>query len=175
VESGGNGRWSSDAARDADQAASKLGVGLQDGRQHARQLSRRDGQHRARGTLILFADTSALGSAYLGDEIDAEWIGNVLFEGSDPIVICELADVEFASLPARAKSDGRIDEAGLTERLDAYDDHTADDGPIGVVPLTHATPRWSEHGNWCCGLQCGRSMPCIWPQPASSLMQAMTP
>ena len=89
--------------------------------------------------MTLFTDTSALGSAYLGDEIDAEWIGNVLFEGSDPVVICELADVEFASLPARAKSDGRIDEAGLTERLDAYDDHTADDGPIGVVPLTHAT------------------------------------
>jgi len=89
--------------------------------------------------LILFIDTSALGSAYLGAEIDAEWIDNVLFEGSDPVVICELADVEFASLLARAKSDGRIDEAGLTERLDAYDDHTADDGPIGVVPLTHAT------------------------------------
>ena len=89
--------------------------------------------------MILFADTSALGSAYPGDEIDAEWIGNVLFEGSDPIVICELADVEFAGLPARAKSDGRIDEAGMTERLDAYNDHTADDGPIGVVPLTHAT------------------------------------
>ena len=89
--------------------------------------------------MILFIDTSALGSAYLGDEIDAEWIGNVLFEGSDPIVICELADIEFASLLARAKSDGCIDEAGMTERLDAYNDHTADDGPIGVVPLTHAT------------------------------------
>ena len=54
-------------------------------------------------------------------------------------MICSLADAEFASLLTRAKSDGRIDEAGMTERLDAYDDHTADDGPIGVVPLTHAT------------------------------------
>jgi len=89
--------------------------------------------------LILFTDTSALGSAYLGDEIDAEWIGNVLFEGSGPIVICELAEVEFVSLLARARSDGHIDEAAMTERLDAYNDHTADDGPIGVEPLTHAT------------------------------------
>ena len=89
--------------------------------------------------MILFTDTSALGSAYLGDEIDAEWIGNVLFEGSGPIVICELAEVEFVSLLARARSDGHIDEAAMTERFDAYNDHTADDGPIGVEPLTPAT------------------------------------
>jgi len=54
-------------------------------------------------------------------------------------VICELADAEFAGLLARAKSDGRIDEAAMTERLDAYNDHIADDGPIGVEPLTPAT------------------------------------
>lgn len=89
--------------------------------------------------MILFADTSALGSAYLGDKADASWIGDVIFDGPDPVVICELVDVELASLLARAKSDGRIDEAGVVERLDAYADHTADDGPIGVVPLTQET------------------------------------
>lgn len=86
--------------------------------------------------MIVFADTSALGSAYLGDEEDGPWIGDVMFEGPDPVVVCELADVELASLLARARADGRIDENGVTERLDAYNDHTADDGPIGVVPLT---------------------------------------
>ena len=87
--------------------------------------------------MIIFADASAIGSAYLGDEADGQWIGDVIFNGPDPVVICELADVEFASLLIRARADGRIDDAGLTERLDAYSDHTADDGPIGVVPLTH--------------------------------------
>jgi predicted nucleic acid-binding protein len=89
--------------------------------------------------VIVFADTSALGSAYLGDEEDGPWIGDVIFDGPDPVVVCELADVELASLLARAKAGGRIDESGVTERLDAYHDHTADDGPIGVVPLTADT------------------------------------
>jgi predicted nucleic acid-binding protein len=89
--------------------------------------------------LIVFADTSALGSAYLGDEADSEWIGEVIFEGPDPVVVCEMADVELASLLRRAHRDGRIDEAGAYERLDAYTDHTADDGPVGVVPLVGET------------------------------------
>ncbi len=89
--------------------------------------------------MIVFVDTSALGSAYLGDEEDGPWIGDAIFNGPDPVVICELADVEFASLLARAKDSGRIDEDGVAERLDAYSDHTADDGPIGVVSLTHDT------------------------------------
>jgi predicted nucleic acid-binding protein len=84
-------------------------------------------------------DTSALGSAYLGDEADASWIADVVFGGSDPVVICELADVEIASLFRRARRDGRIDDQGVAERLDAYQDHTAARGPIAVVPLTHAT------------------------------------
>ncbi|MGH3577844.1 MAG: PIN domain-containing protein, partial [Mycobacterium sp.] len=63
----------------------------------------------------------------------------VIFDGPDPVVICELADVELASLLVRAKADGRIDEDGVTERLEAYRDHTADDGPIGVAPLTGDT------------------------------------
>lgn len=87
--------------------------------------------------MIIFADTSALGSAYLGDEADGRWISNVIFDGPDPVVISELVDVEFASLLVRAKADGRIDEGELVECLNAYKQHTADDGPIGVVPLTH--------------------------------------
>lgn len=87
--------------------------------------------------MIIFADTSALGSAYLGDEADGRWIGDVIFDGPDPVVISELADVEFASLLVRAKADGRIDEGELAECLNAYKQHTANDGPIGVVPLTH--------------------------------------
>ncbi len=89
--------------------------------------------------MIVFADTSALGSVYLGDEEDGSWIEWVIFDGPDPVVVCELADVEFASLLARARREDRIDEAGVAERLEMYADHTADDGPIGVVPLTGDT------------------------------------
>ena len=87
--------------------------------------------------MIVFADTSAIGSAYLGDESDGRWISDVIFEGPDPVVISELADVEFASLLVRAKSDGRIDASEMAKCLAAYTEHTDDDGPIGVVPLTH--------------------------------------
>ena len=63
--------------------------------------------------MIVFVDTSALGSAYLGDEDSAMWIGEVIFDGPDPVVVCELADVELASLLVRARGDHRIDESGL--------------------------------------------------------------
>ncbi|MHB8319082.1 MAG: type II toxin-antitoxin system VapC family toxin [Acidimicrobiales bacterium] len=86
--------------------------------------------------MIVFADTSAIGSAYLGDEADGRWITEVIFNGKDPVVVCDLTDVEFASLLARARRDGRIDKHGVDERLNAYADHTADDGPIGVVPVS---------------------------------------
>ena len=89
--------------------------------------------------MIVFADTSALGSVYLGDDADGSWIAEVIFDGHDPVVVCELADVELASLLARARRDGRIDVAGVAERLDAYGCHTADDGPIGVVPVARET------------------------------------
>ncbi|HEY5303014.1 MAG TPA: type II toxin-antitoxin system VapC family toxin [Acidimicrobiales bacterium] len=87
--------------------------------------------------MIIFADASAVGSAYLGDEADGHWISDVIFDGPDPVVISELADVEFASLLVRANSDGRIDESEMAECLAAYKVDTADDGPIGVVPISH--------------------------------------
>lgn len=89
--------------------------------------------------MIVFADTTAVASAYLDDEADGSWIAEVLFDGRDPVVVCELTDVAFASLLARARRDGRLDERGVAERLDAYADHTADDGPIGVVPVSTET------------------------------------
>ncbi len=87
--------------------------------------------------MIIFADTSAIGSAYLGDEAHGRWISDVILDGPDPVVISELADVEFASLLVRAKSDGRINASEMAGCLAAYKEHTADDGPIGVVPITH--------------------------------------
>lgn len=87
--------------------------------------------------MIIFADTSAIGSAYLGDESDGGWISEVIFDGPDPVVISELTDVEFASLLVRAKADGRIDASELEECLAAYKEHTADDGPIGVISISH--------------------------------------
>jgi predicted nucleic acid-binding protein len=87
--------------------------------------------------MIIFADTSAIGSAYLGDEAHGRWISDVMLDGPDPVVISELVDVEFAGLLVRAKSDGRISASEMAECLAAYTEHTADDGPIGVVPITH--------------------------------------
>ncbi|MGH9305216.1 MAG: type II toxin-antitoxin system VapC family toxin [Acidimicrobiales bacterium] len=89
--------------------------------------------------MIVFADTSALGSLYLGDEADSSWIMDTILHGEDPVVVCELADVELASLLVRAERDGRIDSAGVSERLSAYARHTADDGPIGVVHVATET------------------------------------
>jgi len=94
--------------------------------------------------VILYVDTSALGSAYLGDEADALWIGDLLFNGADPVVTCELAEVELASLLAHAQRDGRIDHPGVMDRLEAYGAHTADDGPLGIVPLTRQTLRQAQ-------------------------------
>jgi predicted nucleic acid-binding protein len=87
--------------------------------------------------MIIFADTSAVGSAYLGDEAHGRWVSEVILDGPDPVVISELTDVEFASLLVRAKSDNRINASEMAECLAAYKEHTSDDGPIGVVPVTH--------------------------------------
>ncbi len=89
--------------------------------------------------MIVYLDTSALGSAYLGGEAAAGWISDVLLSGPDPVVTSELTDVELASLLARARRDGRIDTAGVRDRLDAYAAHTADPGPIGIAPVTRTT------------------------------------
>ena len=89
--------------------------------------------------MIVFADTSALGSAYLGDEADGSWIRQILFDSEHQVVISQLADVEFASLLARARRSGRLDGDGLTELLEAYEDDTDDDGSLAVVPLTRDT------------------------------------
>lgn len=89
--------------------------------------------------MIIYADTSALGSVYLGDEADASWLSDVLFSGPDQVVTAELTDVELASLLRRAVRNGRIDDAGLRERLTSYEAHSADDGPLGIVPLTSRT------------------------------------
>jgi predicted nucleic acid-binding protein len=89
--------------------------------------------------VIVYVDTSALGSAYLDDEADGEWIGELVLRGPDPAVTCELTDVELGSAFARAWRAGRIDEAGASARLEVYEAHTADGGPLGIVPVTHDT------------------------------------
>ncbi len=86
--------------------------------------------------MIVFADTSALGSVYLGDEADAGWMGEVIFEGPDPVVVSQLAEVELASLLARACADGRLDDEGVSRRLDEFSRDSSDGGPIGVMPVT---------------------------------------
>ena len=89
--------------------------------------------------MIVFVDTSALASAYLGDESDGSWIAEVIFDGPDPVVVSELADLEIARTLAGARQSGRIDIDEMNDRLDAYNDHTTTDGPIGALPVTSDT------------------------------------
>ncbi len=95
--------------------------------------------------MIIFADTSALGSMYLDDEEDGAWIRQVIFDGDHQVVISQLADVEFVSLLERAKQRGRIDDDGLAERLAAFEDDTDDEGTLAVVPLTRDTFLTARH------------------------------
>jgi predicted nucleic acid-binding protein len=137
VEGRGHNRQSVDVTAPRQSKNSEVDHGLENLGHYGWTLWGKYGELTARRTLIISADTSALGCAYLGDEVDANWICDVIFNGPDPVVICELVDVELASLLDDARSDHRIDGEGIHERLEAYQDHTADDGPIGVVPLTH--------------------------------------
>lgn len=89
--------------------------------------------------MILYVDTSAVGSIYLTDEADGPWIGELLFRGPDTVATCELTNVELASLLGRARRNGRLDDVGVSERWAAYEMHTAADGLIGVLPLTADT------------------------------------
>jgi hypothetical protein len=54
-------------------------------------------------------------------------------------VISPLTDVEFASLPERARQSGRLGIEGQVERLEAPADDVDDDGAIAVQPLTPST------------------------------------
>ena len=94
--------------------------------------------------MIVFVDTSALASAYLGDEADGAWIANTIFDGPDPVVVSELTDLEIARTLVGARQSGRININEMTDRLDAYSDDTATDGPIGVLPVTSDTIQRSK-------------------------------
>ena len=89
--------------------------------------------------MIVYVDSSALGSIYLGDEADAAWLREIVFDGPNPVVTSELADVEITSSLARAERDGRITHPDLLTVMQAFEDHTADDGPLGIVPLSEPT------------------------------------
>jgi len=89
--------------------------------------------------VIVYADTSALASVYLGDEGDAEWLRQIILAGPDPIVTSELTDVELLSSLMRAERERRITHSQLVAGAEAFAADTADDGPIGMLPLTRLT------------------------------------
>ena len=89
--------------------------------------------------MIVYADTSALASVYLEDEIDAGWLKEIILEGADPIVTSQLTDVELLSSLVRAEREGRITHSQLLAAAEAFAADTADDGPIGILPMTRLT------------------------------------
>ncbi|HUZ77564.1 MAG TPA: type II toxin-antitoxin system VapC family toxin [Chloroflexota bacterium] len=98
--------------------------------------------------MIVYADTSALGSVYLRDEADAPWLRDLLDNFNSVgtlIVTSELTDVELASLVARAARSHRIDGPTAEDCLRAYAADTANSGPIGVLLLDRETLARAAH------------------------------
>lgn len=86
--------------------------------------------------IVLYADTSAVVSAYLADEPDHEALSVLLFEGTDAVVTSELTRVEFASAVAAATRSARLERGmGL---LDRFDLDCGEDGPLSLLRLDAA-------------------------------------
>ncbi len=82
---------------------------------------------------LLYADTSAIVSAYFADENDHERLSALLLEGDDVVVTSELARVEFASAVHAAARTARIDEPGAI--LARFDADCQEDGAITLLQL----------------------------------------
>jgi uncharacterized protein len=82
---------------------------------------------------VVYADTSAIVSAYLADEVDHEALSALIFDGADAVVTSELTRVEFASALAAARRAGRLDRVdGLADRFDL---DCGDEGPLSLLRL----------------------------------------
>lgn len=67
---------------------------------------------------LLYADTSALARAYLGDELDHGSLRRLLLEGDAQVVTSELSRLELASAVRSAERAGRVPNAsGLLSRI----------------------------------------------------------
>jgi len=79
----------------------------------------------------LYADTSALARAYLGDEPESGRLASLLFESNSAVATSELSRVELARVVTAAERAGRIESADRFLLVIDSDLDTA----IGVVPL----------------------------------------
>ncbi len=81
---------------------------------------------------MLFAETSAIVTAYAADEADHPRMLAVLFGDQGPVLASELVRLEFAAAMAAAARAGRIDDAApVIARLDA----DCAEGPIRLLAL----------------------------------------
>ncbi len=86
---------------------------------------------------LLYADTSAIVSAYLSDEPDHRTLNRMLLSGDDPVVTSELSLVEFGSAMARAHRADRI--AKPEEVVAEFVADCSDRGVFSIVTITSET------------------------------------
>jgi len=82
---------------------------------------------------LLYADTSALVSAYFADEPEHGKLRARLLEGDEAVVSSELTRLEFASAVSAAARTGRLRKVRLF--LDRFDADCGNDGPIALLRL----------------------------------------
>lgn len=86
---------------------------------------------------LLYADTSAIVSAYLADEPDHRTLNRMLILGDDPVVTSELTLVEFGNAVATAHRSGRVGNPEAA--LEVFRTDCLDDGVFSLVSITSGT------------------------------------
>ncbi|WP_211210161.1 type II toxin-antitoxin system VapC family toxin [Actinopolyspora halophila] len=82
---------------------------------------------------LLYADTSALVSAYVADEAAHTEYRELLLEGDSPVVTGELTRIEFASAVSAAQRGDRA--TTVTRVLDRFDRDCGEEGPVAVLRM----------------------------------------
>ena len=82
---------------------------------------------------MIYADTSALASAYLSDEVVFHQMRRLLLEDTEPVITSEIARVEFAGAAVRAAWAGRISRP--EDFIDTFDRDCRLGAAISLVPL----------------------------------------
>jgi predicted nucleic acid-binding protein len=82
---------------------------------------------------VIYADTSALASAYLSDEAVFREMRQLLLEAEVPVITSEIARVEFAGAAVRAARAGRISRP--EDFIDTFDRDCRLGAAISLIPL----------------------------------------
>jgi len=81
----------------------------------------------------LYADSSALVRAYLGDEPGSASLRALLLEGGEPVITSELSLVELSFALRAAECSGRLHDAGAA--LAGVEEDFSASGPVLVIGL----------------------------------------